>query len=68
MGMKAAVGWPAPAAGIALPFCTVTISRGSTAVRVLNCANRVNGRDADGWLRNSDLRLVPVTGIIEMSA
>jgi gliding motility-associated-like protein len=78
----------------ALPNCTVTFYRGSTAVRILNCANsngmatvawngrsgsgarlptgrywyRVNGRNGDGWLRNSDLRLIPITGTINKTA
>jgi flagellar hook assembly protein FlgD len=29
---------------------------------------RVNGRDGDGWLRSSDLRLVPITGAIYKAA
>jgi hypothetical protein len=78
----------------AMPSCTVTISRGSTVVRTLNCANgngmafsawngrtasgaalpvgrytiRVNGRDADGWLRHYDQQLKPVTFWVDKTA
>lgn len=78
----------------ALPSCTVTFYRGSTAVRIVSCANtngmataawdgrsgsgkvlpkgrytyRINGRDADGWLRHYNGVLTPVRSYVDKTA